>query len=564
METFLLRDFREIINVLITDVNKVIKALPGIVLFISLLFLIGINITRLLIVISLFVLFYELFRKYPLRNNWFLIPLISEIILVLSTVFIISNAYVYDVLAIFLGVIIFILSLRVIDLRAMIILTITYVLYLFYRGYVNPAPPAFYLLINSLLIFASSFIITIRNSILMYRIDFPEDVIDRAVTYLGVLLLIPAAVLLLVFNQPYAYMALVPSIVSAMPMMRKFPGYVSAVILIVTLIYGVYPVIKAYWLGTTALVLIFIVMYLRPTRFRFVKGLKPPLSWLGAWLDGKYLIDDVIAMGGFSYVLRGRDEWGRVYAIKVLKDKDSRGNPLANDSRVLSSFKKEMSEYLLIESPHIVKVFEVHIPPDEKLPYKSLEDYLSEPPYVVMEFMEGGSLRDLMRERGPLELSEFLRLAYSITLALSELHRANIIHLDLKPENILFKDRDRRIVKIGDLGAAKIMVGGKSYVSQFSIAYAAPEVSKGVADVRSDIYSLSCIFYEMLTGINPHIHRLSSGQALVPLITSYRPDVPPEIASLIMRGLELNPSLRPSSTSEVLTVLSKYMNMKTT
>ena len=546
---------------LVTDANKVIKALPGIVLFISLLFLIGVNVTRVLIAVSLFVLFYELFRKYPLRNNWFLIPLISEIILVLSTAFIISSAYVYDTLAVFLGVMIFILSLRVVDLRAMIILTITYVLYLFYRGYVNPAPPAFYLLINSLLIFSSSFIITIRNSILMYRIDFPEDVIDRAITYLGVLLIVPASVLLLVLNQPYAYMALIPSIVSAIPMMRKFPGYVSAAVLIVTLVYGIYPVIKVYWLGITALVLIFLITYLRPTRLRFVKGLRPPLSWLGTWLDGKYLIDDIIAMGGFSYVLRGRDEWGRVYAIKVLKDKDSRGNPLANDPRVLSSFKKEMSEYLFIDSPHIVKVFEVHIPPDEKLPYKSPEDYLSEPPYVVMEFMEGGSLRDLMRERGPLELSEFLRLAYSITLALSELHKANIIHLDLKPENILFKDRERRVVKIGDLGAAKIMVGGKSYVSQFSIAYAAPEVSKGIADVRSDIYSLSCMFYEMLTGINPHIHRLSSGQALVPLITSYRPDVPPEIASLIMRGLELNPSLRPSSADEVLTVLSKYMNM---
>ncbi|ADN51165.1 serine/threonine protein kinase [Vulcanisaeta distributa] len=549
---------------LITDVNKVLKALPGIVLFISLLFITGVNAVRALIVVSLFVLFYELFRKYPLRNNWFLIPLISEIILALSMIFIMSNTYVYDVLAVFLGVIVLVLSLRVADLRAMIVLISLYVLYLFYRGYVNPAPPALYLLINSLLIFVSSFIITIRGSILMYRIDFPEDVIDRAITYLGVLLIVPAAVFLLVLNQPYAYMALMPSIISAVPMMRKFPSYVSAAVLLVTLVYGIYPVVRIYWLGITALTLIFIIMYLRPTRLRFVRGLKPPLSWLGAWLDGKYLIDDVIATGGFSYVLRGRDEWGRVYAIKVLKDRDSRGNPLANDPRVLSSFKKEMSEYLFIESPHIVRVFEVHIPPDEELPYKSLEDYLSEPPYVVMEFMEGGSLRDLMKEKGPLELSEFLRLAYSITLALSELHKANIIHLDLKPENILFKDRERRIVKIGDLGAAKIMVGGKSYVSQFSIAYAAPEVSKGIADVRSDIYSLSCIFYEMLTGINPHIHRLSSGQAFVPLITSYRPDVPPEIASLIMRGLELNPSLRPSSTNEILAVLSKFMNVKAT
>ncbi len=126
---------------LITDVNKVLKALPGIVLFISLLFITGINAVRALIVVSLFVLFYELFRKYPLRNNWFLIPLISEIILALSMIFIMSNAYVYDVLAVFLGVIVLVLSLRVADLRAMIVLISLYVLYLFYRGYVNPAPP---------------------------------------------------------------------------------------------------------------------------------------------------------------------------------------------------------------------------------------------------------------------------------------------------------------------------------------------------------------------------------------------------------------------------------------
>jgi len=549
--------------VLITDVNKIIKALPGIVLFISLLILVGVNAIRILITIALFILFYELFRKYPLRNNWFLIPLTSEIILALSIMFIITNTYFYDELAVFIGVIAMVLSLRIADSRATAALTLLYVLYLFYRGYVNPAPPAFYLLVNSLLIFMTSFIITIRNSILMYRIDFSEDIIDRVITYLGILLIIPAAVILFILNQTYTYMVLVPSIVSAVPMMRRFTGYISAALILLTLIYGVYPVIKPYWLGVAALILIFIIMYLRPTRLRFVKELKPPISWLGAWLGGKYLIDDIVATGGFSYVLRGRDEWGRIYAIKVLKDKDSRGNPLASDPKVLSSFKKEMSEYLLIESPYIVRVFEVHIPPDEKIPYKSLEDYLNEPPYVVMEYMEGGSLRDLMREKGPLELNEFVRLAYLITLALSELHKANIIHLDLKPENILFKDRNRSIVKIGDLGAAKIMVGGKSYVSQFSIAYAAPEVSRGIADIRTDIYSLSCIFYEMLTGMNPHIHRLSSGQAAVPLINSYRPDIPPELASLIMRGLELNPSLRPTSTEEILAILSKFLNNAT-
>ncbi|WP_054853945.1 hypothetical protein [Vulcanisaeta distributa] len=237
---------------LITDVNKVIKALPGIVLFISLLFFIGINTAHVLIMVALFVLFYELFRKYPLRNNWFIIPLVSEVILALSVAFIISNAYIYDALAVFVGITVLVLSLRVSDFRAIITLALLYILYLFYMGYANPAPPELYLLVNSLLIFMSSLVITIRNSIIMYRIDFPEDLIDRVITYLGVLLIVPAAVFLFVFNQPYVYMTLVPSIVSATPMVRRLPGYISVTLLILTLVYGVYPTIRIYWLGVTA------------------------------------------------------------------------------------------------------------------------------------------------------------------------------------------------------------------------------------------------------------------------------------------------------------------------
>ncbi|MGC8542439.1 MAG: serine/threonine-protein kinase [Vulcanisaeta sp.] len=542
------------------DVNKLVKALPGIILLGSLLPVIGLRIESILAIVSLFVLSYELFRKYPLKNEWILIPLISEIAMALSIMYLLTADGFYDAIAIFMGIMVLILSLRVADFRAVLALLSIYVIYLLYRGYVNPTPTTLYMMVNSLILFTSIIIIMVRNSIIMYRIDFPDDITDLIMTYIGILMVIPSAVILLAMNKPYTYLALIPTTVSAIPMVRKYTGYIAAVPVVLTSIYGIYPIIRPSWVSIVLLIMIFVIAYLRPTRLRFIRGLKPPLSWLGAWLGGKYLVDGVIATGGFSYVLRGRDEWGRVYAIKVLKDKDSRGNPLASDLRVLSSFKKEMSEYLLIDSPRIVKVFEVHIPPDEKIPYNSIENYLDEPPYVVMEYMEGGSLRDLMRERGPLELQEFLRIAYAMALALSELHKANIIHLDLKPENILFKDKNRAIVKIGDLGAARIMVGGKSYVSQFSIAYAAPEVSKGVADVRSDIYSLSCIFYEMLTGINPHLYRLSSGQFTVPPINNYRPDVPPDLASLIMRGLEINPAMRPSSVNEIINVLSKYVH----
>ncbi|MFB6470458.1 MAG: serine/threonine-protein kinase [Vulcanisaeta sp. AZ3] len=544
----------------IASIDRLIKALPGIVLFISIMPVLKLQPIGAVVIVALFVLFYELFRKYPLRGGWLIMQIVLEVTIVIATLFLITTNNFYDALAVFLGFIILVLSVRVADLRALAVLTGIYILYLLYLGYKNPVPTNLYILANSLLIFMSMFIIMIRNAILIYRIDVPEDIIDLGITYLGIALLIPSAAVLVLMNKQYLYMALVPPMVSAIPMAKRYSSYVIAVLILVMLIYSVYPVIRLLWGAVIVVTLIFTIMYLRPSRLRFIKGLKPPISWLGTWLGGKYLIDTIIATGGFSYVVRGRDEWGRVYAIKILRDVDSRGNPLANDKRVLSSFKKEMSEYLLIDSPRIVKVFEVHIPPDEKLPYESLEDYLSEPPYVVMEYMEGGSLRDLLREKGPLDINDFLRIALSITLALNELHKSNIIHLDLKPENILFKDRGKNIVKIGDLGAAKIMVGGKSYVSQFSIAYAAPEVSKGIADIRSDIYSLSCIFYEMLTGINPHLYRLSHGQYAIPPINSYRPDIPPELASIIMKGLELNPTLRPSGTDEIIYVLNKLIH----
>ncbi len=275
------------------------------------------------------------------------------------------------------------------------------------------------------------------------------------------------------------------------------------------------------------------------------KGLEPPRSWLHAWLNGRYYIDAIIAAGGFSYVLRGLDERGSAYAIKVLKEKDSRGNPLASNPNIIQSFKREMSNYLLIDSPRIVKVYEVHIPPDEELPYKDLEQYLRDPPYIVMEYMRGGSLRHYLRERGRLGLDEAIYIAREIAFALQELHSMGRLHLDLKPENILFSDHDHNVVKIGDLGASKIATGGYLLVSQFSATYAAPEVLRGrQATDRSDIYSLGLIMYEMLTGVNPQAYRLSN--APLPIINLRDLGVPPNIEMLIMRCLDPDPVRRPT------------------
>jgi serine/threonine-protein kinase len=291
-----------------------------------------------------------------------------------------------------------------------------------------------------------------------------------------------------------------------------------------------------------ALTQLMVALGFRKTTYN--KGLEPPRSWLHAWLNGRYYIDGIVAAGGFSYVLRGLDERGSVYAIKVLKEKDSRGNPLASNPNIIQSFKREMSNYLLIDSPRIVKVYEVHIPPDEELPYKDLEQYLRDPPYIVMEYMKGGSLRHYLRERGRLSVEEAIYIAREIALALQELHSMGRLHLDLKPENILFGE-DHGVVKIGDLGASKIATGGYLLVSQFSATYAAPEVLRGrQATDRSDIYSLGLIMYEMLTGINPQAYRLSN--ASPPIINLRDLGVPPNMEILIMRCLDPDPMRRPT------------------
>ncbi|WP_069808313.1 serine/threonine-protein kinase [Vulcanisaeta thermophila] len=543
------------------NADKVIKALPGTILYLSLLPIIGVNFNSMMLLIALFVLSYNLFRRYPLRSSWISIPLITEIVLALGFALYSSFAEIQYTLAVVLGLSIVILGLRGLDIRVSSALLAVYLSYLLYQGYSLILLPSYYLLVNAALIFMASIIINLRNSVLMYNVNLPEDVMDWVMIYLGMVLVVPMALQLYYMHNSYTAVFLeLPAALSSMVMLRRFTNYIAMITALLILVRMFYSITNVYWVLTSITALVLIILYLRSPKLRYIRGLAPPLSWIGAWIGGKYLIEGVIAVGGFSYVLKGRDESGRVYAIKVLKDRDSRGNPLANDQRVLNSFRKEMSEYLLIDSPRIVRVFEVHIPSDDKIPYKSLESYLEDPPYLVMEYMEGGSLRDLLREKGPLDLPQFLRVAHSIAMALSELHSMNILHLDLKPENILFKDKERSIVKLGDLGAAKIMIGGKSYVSQFSIAYSAPEVSRGIADVRSDIYSLSCILYEMLTGVNPHMHRLTTGQVLVPPITRFRVDVPPQLADVVMKGLELNPDRRPQSVSEYLTVISSLMN----
>ena len=283
----------------------------------------------------------------------------------------------------------------------------------------------------------------------------------------------------------------------------------------------------------------------------------PPVGWLNSWLGGKYYVEDVVGVGGFSYVLRvslGRQK----FAAKVLRYVDDRGTPLASNWDVIKIFGQEMNRYLEVLSEYVVRAYEVSIPSTE---YRSIGDYMRNPPYMILEYMEGGSLREYLIDKKILTLDEFYRIFIQIIKGIYDIHKNNLIHLDIKPENIMFKDKDRTIVKIGDLGIAKLAVGKAVAASYLSPAYAAPETLYGQrASKASDIYALGCVMYESLTGINPQSFVLNGYE--IPPPDRYRPEIPAWLSGLIMSMLSLKPEARPS-IDDVLRTFEMYLTKET-
>ncbi len=204
-------------------------------------------------------------------------------------------------------------------------------------------------------------------------------------------------------------------------------------------------------------------------------------------MAGRYRLDEVIGRGGMSTVYRGTDlALDRVVAVKVALD------PLAEENPVyVARFKREARAAAAINHPGVVTVYDAGADGPTR--------------YIVMEYVEGKSLSDLLREQRPLEPARAASIAEQIADTLVAAHAAGIVHRDIKPGNIMVGPDDR--VKVLDFGIARTAdaVTLTQTASVLGTApYMSPEQAMGnPADARSDIYSLGCVLYEMLTGQPP-------------------------------------------------------------
>ena len=207
---------------------------------------------------------------------------------------------------------------------------------------------------------------------------------------------------------------------------------------------------------------------------------------VGAVLDGRYRVDTLIATGGMSGVYRGLDlRLDRPVALKIM---DSR---YAGDSQFLTRFQREARAVAKLKAPGLVAVYDQGID--------------GRHPFLVMELIEGGTLRELLVERGPMPPHAVAAVLRPVLGGLAVAHQQGLVHRDVKPENVLISDDGD--VKIADFGLVRAIAEAKitsTSVILGTAAYLSPEqVSTGDAGPASDVYSVGILTYELLTGSTP-------------------------------------------------------------
>jgi len=272
---------------------------------------------------------------------------------------------------------------------------------------------------------------------------------------------------------------------------------------------------------------------------------------IGRVLDGRYRIGARIARGGMAVVYEATDlRLDRTVAVKVMHA------GLADDDEFVSRFEREARAAARLAHPNVVAVFdqgEDHGPDGTTL-------------FLVMEYVPGLTLRDLVRKEAPMAPARALAVLEPVLAALAAAHAAGLVHRDVKPENVLLADSGREggQVKVADFGLARAINAETQHTATGgvligTVSYLSPElVVDGRADARADVYAVGVLLYEMLTGRKPH-------QADSPIQVAYKhvhedvpppsaavPGIPAYVDALVARATARDMSRRPADAAVLL------------
>jgi len=269
-------------------------------------------------------------------------------------------------------------------------------------------------------------------------------------------------------------------------------------------------------------------------------------QYIGRLLDNRYEILEILGTGGMAVVYKARcHRLNRLVAIKILKDE------FARDEEFRRRFQAEGEAVAMLSHPNIVQIYDV-----------STSDSAN---FIVMELIDGISLKQYMEKKGVLNWKETLHFSMQIAKGLEHAHSRGIVHRDIKPHNIMVLKNGS--VKVMDFGIARVMNKSNTLTKEAlgSVHYISPEQAKGGhTDNRSDLYSLSVVMYEMMTGRPPYdgesavavaIQHINGGAAMP---STLNPNIPGGLEQIIMKGMALEIRDRYVSATEMLQDMEEF------
>jgi serine/threonine-protein kinase len=274
-------------------------------------------------------------------------------------------------------------------------------------------------------------------------------------------------------------------------------------------------------------------------------------------IGGRYQLGELLGRGGMAEVRRGTDtRLGRTVAIKRLR------TDLASDITFQARFRREAQSAASLNHPAIVAVYDTgEVPAGDGSGVSQ--------PYIVMEYVAGRTLRDILREGRKILPERALEIASGVLSALDYSHRAGIIHRDIKPGNVMLTPAGD--VKVMDFGIARAISDASSTMTQTAAVvgtaqYLSPEQARGEpVDSRSDVYSAGCLLYELLTGRPPFIGDSPVAVAYQHVREPATPpsdhdtDLPPEVDAIVMKSLAKRVEDRYQSAAAMRSDIERYL-----